>query len=52
MSIEALIEALEEIYPDSITGLSTEEDLIIRKAELDIINHIKSLAGIRIDNGN
>ncbi len=44
MRVEELIKELEKLYPNTIDGITTEKELLIRKTEIDLIEHIKAIA--------
>jgi len=41
MGIVELIELLETTYPDTINGIKTQEELIVAKAHLEVVQFVK-----------
>jgi len=41
MSNVELIDMLDKTYPDTLSGIENEKDLIIAKARMDVVNFVK-----------
>ena len=41
MRIEDIIDELEKQYPDTVSSIQTFEELLVAKAQQEMINHIK-----------
>lgn len=48
--MKELVDKLDREYPDTVSDLKTEKDLLIRQAQREMIGYIKILTGLKDDN--